>query len=163
MNAQPILYAEDEEYDVLFMKRAFQLAGVTNQLVTVSDGQLAIDYLSALQGGDPALMPCLILLDLNLPFKSGLDVLKWIRSRPAFCTLPVLVMSSSEQDSDIRRAYIHGVNGYLVKPSNPRDLQSMVKALKDYWLMYNRVIEHRCVTSAWGAQPAAVCGDVVYS
>ena len=147
MNTQPILYAEDEQDDVFFMRRAFQAAGVANELVTVPDGQLAIEYLSVLGTADPLLMPCLVLLDLNLPSKSGLEVLKWIRSRLMFCTLPVLVMSSSDQDSDIQRAYAAGVNGYLVKPGNPQKLQSMVKALKDYWLTYNWGMEHSCVAT----------------
>ena len=141
MNDQPILYAEDEENDILFMERAFHFAGVANPLVTVPNGQLAVEYLSSLRDQDPALFPCLVLLDLNLPLKSGLEVLKWIRAHALFCTLPVLVISSSDQDSDIQRAYLQGVNGYLVKPSNPKELQSMVKALKDYWLTYNHGTE----------------------
>jgi DNA-binding response OmpR family regulator len=123
------------------MERAFHFAGVANPLVTVPNGQLAVEYLASLHEQDPALIPCLVLLDLNLPLKSGLEVLKWIRAHPLFCTLPVLVISSSDQDSDIHRAYVHGVNGYLVKPSNPKELQAMVKALKDYWLTYNHCTE----------------------
>ncbi len=92
-----ILYAEDEEDDIFFMQRAFSAAGITYPLITVPDGQEAIDYL---QGGgryanrDEFPVPYLLLLDLNLPRKSGLDVLKWIRNEPAVSTLPVIVLSS---------------------------------------------------------------------
>lgn len=138
MNNQPILYAEDEENDILFMERAFKLAGVQNPLITVANGQLAIDYLSDVATREPHQLPCLTLLDLKMPLKSGLEVLKWIRSQPATCALPVIVLSSSDHDTDIHRAYIQGVNGYLVKPGNPRELETMVRALKDYWLTFNR-------------------------
>ncbi len=137
MNHEPVLYAEDEESDALFMERAFRLAGVSNGLVIAQNGQLAIDYLTSLQGREPATFPRLVLLDLNLPLKSGLEVLKWIRSHPLFRTLPTLLISSSDQDRDIHQAYAHGANGYLVKPSNPTQLQALVKALNDYWLIHN--------------------------
>src|SRR5438105_4593110 len=119
MQIKPILYAEDEENDAFFMQRAFQQAGILNPLVVVADGKRAIDYLS---GGGPYAnrdehpLPCLVLLDLNIPIKSGLEVLKWIRSQPSLSTLPVVVVTSSTQDSDIHRAYIMGTNSYLVKP-----------------------------------------------
>jgi CheY-like chemotaxis protein len=137
----PILYAEDEEDDVFLLKRAMRDAGISNPLVVVPDGQSAIDYLSGTEPyADRAKhpLPCLALLDLNMPAKSGLEVLKWIRAQPSVCVLPVIMLSSSSQDVDIHRAYIQGANGYLTKPSSPDKLLEMVKALKDYWLVQNR-------------------------
>ena len=137
---QPILYAEDEENDVFFLRLAFREAGISNPLQVVSDGQLAMDYLS---GAGPFSdrseypLPCLVLLDLKMPGKSGLEVLKWIRMTPAVSVLPVIMLTSSSTEADIHRAYIQGANGYLAKPGNPDQLLSMVKSIKDYWLLQN--------------------------
>jgi CheY-like chemotaxis protein len=141
---KPILYAEDEEDDAFFMQRAFQQAGIPNPLVIVPDGQSAIDYLSGT--GHYAqhtehVLPCLVLLDLNMPIKSGLEVLKWIRSNPSVCSIPVLFVTSSTQEADIHRAYIMGANSYLVKTAKSDKLLIMVKAIKDYWLTQDRAVQ----------------------
>jgi DNA-binding response OmpR family regulator len=83
----------------------------------------------------------LLLLDLKLPKKSGLEVLKWIRNETAVSTLPVIVLSSSLQDADIHRAYVQGANAYLVKPSAPGELSRMVTTIRDFWLSHNRTDE----------------------
>src|SRR5262245_28825507 len=119
MPLQPVLYAEDEDNDVFLMRRAFERAGVENALQVVGDGTKAIQYLSG--AGEFAdrrrfPMPCLVLLDLNLPRRSGLEVLKWLREQPALQELPVVMLTSSLQDCDIGSAYNLGANGYLVKP-----------------------------------------------
>jgi len=144
MTTKPVLYAEDEEHDAFFLQRAFTQAGVEQKLIVVPDGQEAIDYCSG--GGvysnrEEHPLPCLLLLDLNLPRKSGLEVLKWVRSNPAIFTLPVIVLTSSLQNADIHRAYIQGANAYLVKPTDPRELFTIVKTLKDFWLTHNRMPE----------------------
>src|SRR4030095_8087254 len=106
---KPILYAEDDPNDIFFMQRAFKQAGIVNPLHIVTSGTLAIDYLA---GSGPYAnreehpLACLVLLDLNMPGKSGLDVLKWIRTQPRISTLPIVVITSSTQDSDIHRAYL---------------------------------------------------------
>jgi CheY-like chemotaxis protein len=141
---RPVLYAEDDENDAFFMERAFQLAEIHNPLRIVNNGQLAIDYLSGTgQFADrtqhPA--PCLILLDLKMPLISGLDALNWIRSTPLTKTIPVVMLTSSNQDSDVYDAYATGANGYLIKPGKPAELLAMVKAIKDYWLAQNQIPE----------------------
>lgn len=85
-------------------------------------------------------LPCLLLLDLNLPKKSGLEVLKWIRNEPAVSTLPVIVLTSSLQDADVHRAYVQGANAYLVKPSAPGDLVRMAATIREFWLVHNRTL-----------------------
>jgi CheY-like chemotaxis protein len=123
------------------MERAFKQAGIANPLVIVRDGQEAIDYCGRSgRYADRAehSLPCLVMLDLNMPKKSGLDVLKWIRAQPSICTLLVVVVTSSAHDADIHRAYIQGANAYLVKPARPEELVVMVKAIKDFWLAQNR-------------------------
>lgn len=141
-----ILYAEDDENDAFFMERAFKQAGIQHRLQIVTDGKRAIEYLSgtgAYRNREEYPLPCLILLDLSMPGQSGHVVLKWVRTQPATCTLPVIVLTSSNQESDIHRAYILGANGYLIKPGKPEELQTMVKGIKGYWLTQNRL------PSAW--------------
>ena len=136
-----ILYVEDDENDVFLMQRAFTQAGIEHRLQIATHGQEAIDYLSGegtYQNREEYPVPCLILLDLSMPGKSGHEVLKWVRAQPAICTVPVIVLTSSNQESDIHRAYILGANGYLIKPGKPAELLTMIKGVKDYWLAHNR-------------------------
>jgi CheY-like chemotaxis protein len=141
MNSKPILYVEDEDSDIFFMQQAFAHAEVRNPLVTVSDGQAAMDYLRG-QGkyADRSQypMPGLMLLDLNLPKQSGLEVLKWVRHHPACHTLPVVVVTSSNRELDIHKSYALGANAYVVKPAMMDELQKTVKILKDFWLSLNQ-------------------------
>jgi CheY-like chemotaxis protein len=80
----------------------------------------------------------LVLLDLNLPGKSGFEVLAWIRTQSPYASLPAIMLTSSHQESDIDRAYARHANGFLVKPNKPDELLTMVKALRDFWLVQNR-------------------------
>jgi len=141
MNLKPVLYAEDEENDVFFLKRAFREVGILHPLVIVPDGQQAIDYCAG-QGSyadrDEHPLPCLMLLDLNMPGKSGMQVLQWVRHESCLPTLPIIILTSSLQDSDLELAYRQGANAYLVKPSQPAELLVMAKSIKDFWLSQNR-------------------------
>ena len=134
MSLPPVLYAEDEANDVFLMERAFAKAGITNPLQTVIDGAAAIRYLQG--AGEFAdrkhfPLPGLLLLDLNLPRRSGLEVLKWVREQPSLRSLPVVILTSSSQDRDIGAAYALGANGYLVKPASSEKLIDMVTTLRD--------------------------------
>ncbi len=138
--SQPILYAEDDENDAFLFKRAFKEAGIRNPLLIVPDGNTAIDYLAgkgAYTNRAKYPLPCLILIDLKMPGKSGLEVLKWIRTRPSVSIVPVLMLTSSNQDGDVHRSYLQGANGYLVKPNKEDDVLVMAKAIKAYWLNLN--------------------------
>jgi CheY-like chemotaxis protein len=141
VNAVPILYVEDEEADVVLLRHVFQKAGILNPLQAVKDGKLAKDYLA----GEPPFddrgqhpLPGLVLLDLNLPYWSGFEVLEWIRQQPQLRRLPVLIFSSSNRADDIARAYEAGANGYVVKPNALADLRNLVLALRDFWLLHNQ-------------------------
>ena len=134
-----ILQVEDDPNDVFFLHKAMKKMGVTNPIQVVSDGQEAIDYLKgsgkfADRGKFP--FPCLVLLDLKLPYVMGLDVLKWIRQQSG-AALPVIMLSASAQDADIAASYRLGANAFLSKPSEARQLEDMVKAIKDFWLTQN--------------------------
>jgi DNA-binding response OmpR family regulator len=82
-------------------------------------------------------LPCLVLLDLNLPYRHGFEVLRWVRNKSDFRTLPVLVLTSSSADSDARKAYELGANAYVIKPSSPDKLREFVSGLKHFWLEWN--------------------------
>lgn len=140
MSAIPILYVEDSEDDVFFLQRAFKAAAVANPIQVAVDGQEAIDYLAGIEKFSDRRqypLPCLVLLDLKLRGKMGLDVLQWIRERPAVRTLLVIILSSSSQKADVDRAYELGANAFLVKPSNIEILTDMAKAIKHFWLTHN--------------------------
>ena len=137
---QTILLVEDEENDVTFMEMALEKAGLLSAFQLAEDGEEAINYLSG-QGdfADRARfpLPALVFLDLKLPKVMGMDVLKWIRDQPALDAMVVIVLTSSQQRSDIQKACTLGANSYLVKPSNPLGLNEIVDVVKRYWLQLN--------------------------
>lgn len=152
---QTILLVEDEENDVVFMEMALEKAGLTSALQVAEDGEEAISYLSG--EGEFAdrtrfPLPALIFLDLKLPRVMGMEVLKWIRDQPALDTMVVIILTSSQQRSDIQKACALGANSYLVKPSNPLGLGEIVDLVKRYWLQLN----HPTATLAAAAVPAGV-------
>ena len=136
----PILLVEDNEHDVFFMKRAFKTAEVSNTLQVVGDGQEAVDYLAGVGSyGDRHQfpLPCVILLDLKLPRKSGLDVLSWMRQQPELRFIVVIVLTTSREQNDIVTSYQLGANAFLVKPNDVLQLIEIVKAIKRFWLEFN--------------------------
>jgi CheY-like chemotaxis protein len=141
IDSRTILLAEDDANDIFFLQFAFESAQISNPLQVVVDGQQAIDYLA---GAGPYAdrarfpFPCLMLLDLKLPLKMGLDVLRWIREQPALQTLLVVVLSSSSEKEDIDEAYRLGARSYIVKPlSVPKRLE-LASLIKSYWLEFNQ-------------------------
>ena len=148
--SRAILLAEDSEDDIFFMRRAFQVAGITNPLLVAEDGQEALDYL---QGNGKFTdrvaypMPALVFLDLKLPLVKGFDVLSWIRRQPDLSQLVVVVLTSSNAPSDLSQAYRLGANSYLVKPPTAEQIIDLAKAFKLYWLQFNRFAE------GFGQQP----------
>ena len=140
--AMTILLVEDNEDDVFLMKRALKSADITNPLYIVEDGEQALEYLAGSgQFQDRALhpLPALVFLDLKLPYKSGHDVLSWIRRHEQLKTLIVVVLTSSEEPSDIRRSYQLGANSYVVKPPTAEQLLEVAKVFKTYWVNLNRI------------------------
>ncbi len=137
-----ILHAEDDPNDVVLVELAFRKTKTDSKLVVVNDGEQAVSYLSG-EGdySDRAIhpFPALMLLDLKLPRKSGLEVLAWMRSQPQphVRRLPVLMLTSSNQPRDIDAAYDLGVNSYLVKPGDLSVLSELLKTIDQYWLGYN--------------------------
>jgi CheY-like chemotaxis protein len=136
-----ILYVEDEENDVILLRHVLAKAGIRNPLERVNDGKAARDYLAGNAPFDDRRrypLPGLVLLDLNLPYWSGFEVLQWIRQQPQLRGLPVVAFTSSSRPDDIARAYAAGANGYVVKPNALNELSSLVAALHGFWLLHNR-------------------------
>lgn len=132
-----VLLIEDDSDDVFFVTKAFQLAAPNIDLRVARDGEEAVAYL--LGESARADRPALVLLDLKLPRKSGLEVLQSFRGSPGAAPLPVIVLTSSQSDADIRRAYELGANSYLVKPVDADAQLAMIKSLLSYWLGFNKV------------------------
>ena len=133
-----ILVVEDNADDVLLIQRAFDKAKLANPLHFVTDGDKAVQYLSgtgpyADRSSHP--LPTMMLLDLKLPRRSGFEVLEWVRSQSALKVLPVVVLTSSKEDADVRRAYALGANTYLAKPVALDGLIEMVRTLGMYWFL----------------------------
>ena len=136
-----LLLVEDDSNDVFLIKRAFRRAKLTVPVSVVSDGDAAIGYLQGTKGySDRTVhpMPSLILLDLKLPRRSGLEVLEWIRAQPGLRRIPVIVLTSSQERADVDKAYEVGVNSYLVKPVTFDDLSDMAQRIEHYWLNINQ-------------------------
>jgi CheY-like chemotaxis protein len=133
---KPVLYVEDEEADAFFMSLAFREMGIPTPVIVVSDGQQALDYLQGRnEYADRALhpLPCLVLLDLNLPKLSGFEVLAWIRSRPEFTDLPVVIFSGSGLEVDKQAAKQGGANDYIVKPNDLTLIPQLLEPLISRW------------------------------
>lgn len=135
-----ILLVEDNPDDVLLTRRALKKANLQTLLMVATDGDEAVAYL---EGTGPYAdrqvypLPALILLDLKLPRRSGLEVLQWIRARPTFSTTPVVVLTSSTQKEDIRQAYERGANSYVQKPVAFNELVKLLGTLSVYWFDIN--------------------------
>jgi CheY-like chemotaxis protein len=133
-----ILVVEDDPDDRDLLARAFRKAGVAMPLRFAVDGDEAVAYLGSAVGDQPESCPAVILLDLKLPRRSGLEVLEWIKAHPVLRRVPVIILTSSRESVDLRRAYDLGANSYLVKPARSEDLLRMVEQIHAYWLGFNQ-------------------------
>ena len=136
-----ILVAEDDAADVTFLKRAFSQAGINVPLHFVRDGQEAIDYLTGEEPFGSRVdhpFPCLMLVDIKMPKLNGFDVLQWVRGQDELRRLPIVMLTTSNLDGDVNRAYDLGANSYLVKPNDLDDLGRLAVDLQTYWCKRNR-------------------------
>jgi CheY-like chemotaxis protein len=136
-SSPPILLAEDISDDVFLFRRALSKAGVRNPVQVVTDGEEALSYLSgAGKFADRATypLPFLAILDLKMPYRSGFEVLSWIKSHPSLFDLPVVVLSSSAQKLDQLRAYELGARSYLVKPPTPQAFLDLATSMDSFYI-----------------------------
>lgn len=136
MNAlRPILLVEDNPMDVDLTLRAFRLRNLGNTVQVARDGEEAIDMLNGMAAS--ANLPAVVLLDLKLPRISGLEVLRHIQQDPRLQTLPVMVLTSSQEDSDVAAAYQLGANSYIVKPVDFDKFMDVAAQIDLYWCVLN--------------------------
>lgn len=130
------LVVEDDDSDFQLFEAAFRRTPGDVQLHRVDDGDSAVAYLA----GDGTFsdrsrypLPHIILLDIKLPRRSGLEVLQWVRQQPGLCRVPVIMLTSSRHSKDVNRAYEKGVSAYFSKPETMKELTDLLGALKDVW------------------------------
>jgi CheY-like chemotaxis protein len=131
-----IMVAEDDENDVLLLLRALKKIGMGDSVNVCRDGVDAIEYLQGRGQYDDRQrhpFPNVIITDLKMPRKGGMEVLRWLREHPECHVIPLIVLSSSNQYRDVSDAYREGANCYLKKPSSFEELQHLMKALFDFW------------------------------
>ncbi|HNX00435.1 MAG TPA: response regulator [Candidatus Cloacimonadota bacterium] len=142
MAERTILLIEDNPDDIDLTIRALKKNRIDNQVVVMTDGATAIDYLhneGSYANADETPMPALILLDLKLPKMSGLEVLQSIRSHPRTKLLPVVILTSSREERDLLVAYSLGANSYIRKPIDFNHFMYAIEQIGSYWLVINEL------------------------
>jgi len=130
-NSKPILLIEDDEVDVMTVKRALRDLKVTNQLVSISDGEQAIEYLR----NESVTKPCIILLDLNMPKMDGGEFLKVIKVDKALKKIPVVILTTSNSDRDVIESFELGAAGYMVKSVDYERFMETIHIIDQYWTL----------------------------
>lgn len=141
MSEGTILLVEDNPSDIGLTRRAFARNGISNPLIVAEDGQAALDYLfgaGAHAGRDPGDLPTLVLLDLKLPRVDGLEVLRRIRANPVTRRVPVVILTSSQEEQDRAAGYDLGTNSYIRKPVDFNEFVEVIRQLGLYWLLVNQ-------------------------
>lgn len=148
LDSKLILLIEDNIDDERLTLRALRRNNIMNEVVVACDGQEAIDYLfgtGSFAGRDLSVMPAVVVLDLKLPRLSGLEVLKRIRTEPRTRRLPVVVLTSSEDQAQVEESYALGANSFIQKPTDPTEFSEMVLQVAMYWLLLNRTSPERAL------------------
>lgn len=137
MTNRPILLVEDNPMDVDLTLRAFKRRRVTNPIHVARDGEEALAWLPRWEAGEP--WPAVILLDLKLPKVDGLEVLRQIKQHPTLRVIPVVVLTTSEESTDVQAAYQLGVNSYIVKPVEFEKFMDVSEKIDLYWTVVNKL------------------------
>jgi CheY-like chemotaxis protein len=130
-SSKPILLVEDDNVDVMTVKRAFKDLNIKNQLVASANGEEALEYLK--NNGNPA--PCMIFLDLNMPKMNGLEFLRIIKTDDSLQKIPVIVLTTSSQEEDIIESFKFSVAGYIVKSVDYNEFTEAMKTINQYWTL----------------------------
>lgn len=141
MNTQPmdILLVEDNEDDILLEQEALADAKLVNLMYVVRDGEEAMAYLRRQGKYQNAQMPGLILLDINMPKKNGFEVLNEIKTDPALMHMPVVMLTTSDSESDIVKSYAKGACSFITKPMDFDKLRDVARQFALYWALIARV------------------------
>jgi DNA-binding NarL/FixJ family response regulator len=130
-NLKPILLIEDDDVDVMTVNRALRDSKVTNQLVSIGDGEEAIEYLR----DESATKPCIVLLDLNMPKMDGAEFLKIVKADKALKKIPVVILTTSNSDRDVIESFELGAAGYMVKSVDYEKFVETIRAIDQYWTL----------------------------
>lgn len=133
---RPILLVEDNPIDVDLTLRAFNKKKLVNPIEVCRDGGEALAWIPRWEAGE--VLPLVVLLDLKLPKYSGLEVLQHYRETPVCSKLPIVVLTSSNEDRDIKEAYRHHVNSYIVKPVDFDKFMDVAEQIELYWCLLNQ-------------------------
>jgi CheY-like chemotaxis protein len=134
-SVRPILLIEDNPVDIDLTRRAFARQKISNPIEVARDGEEALSWITRWERGEPR--PVVILLDLKLPRVSGLDVLRQLKSDRRFASIPVVILTTSAEESDVKTAYELGANSYIVKPVDFDKFQQVVQQVELYWNVIN--------------------------
>jgi len=134
-----ILLVEDNPGDVFLTQEALREGRLAHHLSVVEDGEEALKYLRGEGRYEGAQRPDIILLDLNLPKKDGRELLEDVKSDPSLRQIPIIVLTTSDAEQDIRRAYKLHANCYLTKPIHMDDFLKKIKSMEDFWLTVVRL------------------------
>lgn len=136
---RPILLVEDSAKDIELTRAAFKRNKVANPLAIARDGAEALDYLfrRGKFASEPLSLPILVLLDLKLPKIDGLEVLREIKSNVTLMVIPVVMLTSSREESDLIKSYRGGVNAYVVKPVDFQQFVDAIKQTGNFWAVVN--------------------------
>ncbi|RYF99670.1 MAG: response regulator [Chitinophagaceae bacterium] len=140
MNQAEILYIEDNEDYIEFVKRAIRKINAELHFGVATDGKNALAIFE--EEERKKRLPRLILLDINLPDYNGLDLLKKLRGNKATRYIPIVMLSSSENQSDMKKAFDNGANAYLIKPIGIAPLTDVLNSVCNFWLNHNQIVEH---------------------
>jgi len=135
-NDHPIMLVEDNALDLDLTLRAFKSQKLDNPVVVARDGEEALGFIDKWDNGAP--LPVVILLDLKMPKVNGLEVLKVLKQHPEYKTIPVVVLTTSAESSDVKSAYQLGANSYIVKPVSFEKFIEVAKHIELYWRVLNR-------------------------
>ncbi len=136
--AVDILLVEDDPDDAELTLRALAKSGLAGKVIHVEDGAAAIEFICGRGGRERASLPCMVLLDLKLPKLNGFDVLERIRANQASSRLPVVILTSSNEERDKTLGYQLGANGYVVKPLDFDEYNSALAAISHFWVGINQ-------------------------
>ena len=155
-----ILIVDDNEDDIYALKRALRKANVTNPLQAVTHGQAALDYLGGAgsytdRGRFP--LPFVVFLDLNTPFRDGLEILAWIQAQPTLSSLTVAVLTGSVEEKDHRRAVSLGARLFLLKPPSQAGLHQLIEATPGPWIISSATTPLKRL----GGSAVSSCGSLI--
>lgn len=127
----PILLIEDDQVDIMTVKRSFKELGVLNVLITTHNGEEALRYLSDQEQE----LPCVILLDINMPKMNGQEFLEHLKQASDFKNIPVIMLTSSKEQQDVDSSFEQGISAYVLKPVDYQQFLSSIKVLDSFWTL----------------------------